>query len=66
MWKAKKADILLLSSMKPEEVRQMSITPVKDLTEAAQFVKGKHGTSFDACIMPFASDTLIRDDALAL
>jgi len=66
LWKAKKADILLVSSLKPEEVSQMSMTPVKDLAEAAQFVKGKHGGSFDACIMPFAGDTLIGDDALAV
>ncbi len=66
LWKAKKVDILLLSSLQPDHVRQMSITPVGDLEEASQFVRGKYGGKFSVCIMPYAGDTLLKDDSLGI
>jgi nickel-dependent lactate racemase len=66
LWKAKKIDIVLVSSLNPDDVREMSITPARDLAEAAQFVKAKHGGDFSACIMPYAADTLIKDETLKL
>jgi nickel-dependent lactate racemase len=66
LWKAKKVDILLLSSLQQDQVRQMSITPVDDLQEAAELVRGKYGGEYSACIMPYAGDTLIRDGSLKI
>lgn len=66
LWKAKKVDIVLVSGLNPDEVRQMYITAARDLKEAASLVKAKYGGGFTACIMPYAADTLIRDEALAL
>jgi len=66
LWKAKKVDVLLFSSLQEEQVRQMSITPVAGLEEAAEVVRGKYGTQYSACIMPYAGDTLIKDGSLSL
>lgn len=66
LWKARKADILLVSSLKSDDVRAMSMRPVQGLNEALEFVKGKHGNSYSACLMPFAADTLVKDETIGL
>ena len=60
LWKAKKVDILLLSKLKPQDVRQMSITPVSSLARA--HVRAKHGRDYSVRIIPFACDTLILSE----
>jgi nickel-dependent lactate racemase len=57
-WKAKKVDILLLSKLKPRDVREMSITPVTSLGDAHARVRAKHGRNYSVRIIPFANDTL--------
>jgi len=64
LWKAKKVDIVLVSSIGPEKVRQMSLQPAGSLEEAAEIVRAKYGDNFNACLMPYAGDTLIRDESL--
>lgn len=59
LWKAKKVEVLLLSRLKPEDVREMSITPVSSLEDARARVRAKHGENYSLRIIPFATDTLI-------
>ena len=66
LWKAKKVDIVLVSSIDPGSIREMSITPSGSLEEAAGLVQAKYGQSFTACIMPFAADTLIKDESIRI
>lgn len=66
LWKAKKVDIVLLSGLNSDDVRRMRITPVGSLDEAADMVRAKYGADFSACVMPCASETLIRDESLKL
>lgn len=66
LWKAKRVDIVLVSSLDPDDVREMSITPAGDLEEAARLVQAKYGERCSACIMPYAADTLIKDETVRI
>jgi nickel-dependent lactate racemase len=66
LWKAKKANFVLVSSLPAEDVKEMSITPAADLAEAAKLVQARHGGDFSACVMPYAGDTLIADEKMSL
>jgi hypothetical protein len=56
--KAKKAKIILISTLPPDEVRQMSIIPSRNLEEAFSLVKALIGDKPSTYIIPEAGSTL--------
>jgi len=51
----KKADILVISSMKPEKVRRIHFTPMKSFDDCMNFIIKKHGKDFKSYIVPNGS-----------
>ncbi|MEA3475425.1 MAG: nickel-dependent lactate racemase [Candidatus Cloacimonadota bacterium] len=51
----KKADILVISSMKPEKVRRIHFIPMKSFDDCIDFIIKKHGKDFSSYIVPNGS-----------
>lgn len=51
----KKADILVVSSMKPEKVRKIHFIPMKSFDDCMDFIIKKHGKNFKSYIVPNGS-----------
>lgn len=56
--KAARADILLLSALPPADVARMGLRPIRSLSEAAVFVRKKHGTCPPTYVIPFGAGML--------
>lgn len=50
-------DIILVSGLSVERVRNLFCHPVRDLSEAVTWVEKKHGSTFRALVMPQAGST---------
>ncbi|MGM0689321.1 MAG: nickel-dependent lactate racemase [Bacillota bacterium] len=55
---AEENNIIILTDLPAEEVRQIGITAVDSLDEGIRLIKGKHGDIPPAYIMPFGGSTL--------
>jgi nickel-dependent lactate racemase len=51
----RKADILVISSMKPEKVRKIHFIPMKSFDDCMDFIIKKHGKDFKSYIVPNGS-----------
>ncbi|MCK4339692.1 MAG: nickel-dependent lactate racemase [Candidatus Cloacimonetes bacterium] len=51
----KKADILVLSTMKPEKVKKIHFIPMNSFDECIDFIIKKHGNNFKSYIVPNGS-----------
>ncbi len=54
------ADILMISSLKDEEVEELYIRPMPDLHAALKYARDKHGQEMTIAIMPEAPKTAVR------
>ncbi|MCK4358289.1 MAG: nickel-dependent lactate racemase [Candidatus Cloacimonetes bacterium] len=51
----KKADILVLSTMKPEKIKKIHFIPMKSFDECMDFIIKKHGKKFKSYLVPNGS-----------
>ncbi len=51
-------DVLVLSGLSDDQVKQMGMIPIKTLEEGMAFIKKKHGSIPPACLMPHGGSTM--------
>jgi len=54
----KEVEVLFISSLPHEQVRKLFFTPVRDINQALEYVKRKHGEDFKAYILPLGNTVL--------
>jgi lactate racemase len=52
---AKEVEIILISSLSPNQVKKLFMRPAKDIRQAITLVQQKHGDDFKSYVIPFGS-----------
>ncbi|MBA7516073.1 Lactate racemase [subsurface metagenome] len=54
----KEVEVILISSLPPEKVHKLFFIPMKNTSQALDYIKNKHGNDFQAYILPSGSTVL--------